>query len=436
MRTLNSLFALLLLICGAAYSEVDLEIVWQTGPIWPISEAKWSADGRYIYCATGKTIRKMDATNGEWLSTFDYSNFSPIGEIISITVSKSGNLIATSSGGGGIFIWDTKSEKCIEYFKLPDQQVGQSITSSFRFLPDEHIAIFVLSKREKEFPYRVTEELIKYDFRERRIIQRMDFSYDGLTYDSELSHDGLYFAKNKIRREGVDGAHSSLKIWDAQTFKQIAVLDERNSGDGVWFIKFSKNDRYLATSYRITENAKIFDLTTMKVIKEIEKNCFNIEILPDNIHSLINFADVSGWYELQLHNFEGKIKTYYLRDDIIESYGTPESWKIFYGGERDTFYLLRNITTGVEGKSDESSKFEIITESGKVILKFEQSMIEEGIVQVSIYDIVGKMVFSETIEQIPADGMLRLNAVLGTGVYVLKLNINNKEYSHKFQIVR
>ena len=64
----------LLVILGSSnllFSQVDLETVWKKN-VFPteINFAKFSGDGNFIYCAIGNTIQKMDAKNGEFVSTF------------------------------------------------------------------------------------------------------------------------------------------------------------------------------------------------------------------------------------------------------------------------------------------------------------------------------------------------------------------------------
>ena len=122
------LFALafMLFASNTKAAEPDLAIEWQKN-VYPneISFAKFSADGNYIYCAVGNTIQKMDASNGEFVSTFENKEVSDIYEM---QISKNGKTIVTRDGGGGLNLWDIETEKAVKYIPL---NTGNAFSGAF-----------------------------------------------------------------------------------------------------------------------------------------------------------------------------------------------------------------------------------------------------------------------------------------------------------------
>jgi len=103
--------AFILFASNTKATPPNLVLEWQKD-IFPteINFSKFSVDGKYIYCAIGNTIQKMDASNGEFVSIFEDKDKYWIYEM---QISEQGNIIATRDGGGDINLWDTKLEKII-----------------------------------------------------------------------------------------------------------------------------------------------------------------------------------------------------------------------------------------------------------------------------------------------------------------------------------
>ncbi len=421
MDRIISIIAGVLLLCGTARAEVDLEIVWQKY-VYPtrISHAKWSADGRYIYCAIGNTIQKMDASNGEWLAVFDNVDGQFIYEVNKMQISKSGNYIVADNGNGAALVYDTRTEKKIK-------QIQQGV-SCVTITTDDKYILFGSGRPE-------TKGIVLYNLSEDKIDKVLQFDkVDGISQIS-MSHDGRYFVTGSVY-EDWKGWHSKLTLWDAQTFEQIDVLEDIGTGSSLVeyaILKLSKDGKYLAAITWNPYETRIFDLDTKKLILK-DGAYFGFDFMPDSYYFVGFRGDPIEKNIVELNSLDRKIKNYIVQDGNPESFGNKDNWKVFFG-KMDSIYLMVNKTVGVEEKPKQEATFNIITENGKVILKFEQPIIA-GAAQVSIYDIVGKIVFSEAIEQIPADGLLRLKAVFGTGVYICKISINGQELSQKFQIVR
>ena len=127
------LFFIIASMWELVYSQVDLSIVWQKN-VFPtqINFAKFSADGNYIYCAIGNTIQKMDAKNGNFVSIFENIDVSGIYEM---KIAKPGNILVTRDGGGGLNLWDIKSEKAIKY--IPSSSPGYGGAYCVDITPDE-----------------------------------------------------------------------------------------------------------------------------------------------------------------------------------------------------------------------------------------------------------------------------------------------------------
>jgi WD40 repeat protein len=314
-------------------AEPDLAIEWYKDR-YPaeISFAKFSEDGNYIYCAVGNTIQKMDASNGEFVSTFDNADTLFIYQINKMQISNSGNYIVADNGDGAVLVYDTKIEK-----KIKQIQIGASCVT----ITNDDKYLLIGSGRPE------TSGIIIYNLQADKIDTVLRFAHNGISA-IQISHNGKYFITGyKERKVDIEEIwYQKLILWDCNTFEQIAVLEniELDNDWGYRHLKFSNNDNSLGV---VRENyvAAIYDMSNFKLKKDFpyfNRYCFNLLFLPDSNYFFIFFATRDNIYELELHNFNGKIKTYNYLDEIMESYGNENNWRVFYGGGTGSYYMFKN----------------------------------------------------------------------------------------------
>ncbi|HPI19915.1 MAG TPA: T9SS type A sorting domain-containing protein [Candidatus Kapabacteria bacterium] len=419
-------------------AEPDLAIEWQKN-VYPneISFAKFSADGNYIYCAVGNTIKKMDASNGEFVSTFeDKDKFF----IYEMQISKNGNIIATRTGGGGIVLWDTQLEKSIKFIPFGTGE-GSSGAFCFDITPDGNYLV-VGNLTEIEEPQQQYFNLLLYDIQKSEI--KKSIPIEGSTQKIKISNDGNTFALGiTAKDDDEDKWYQKLSIWDYTSFQEIAVLEnnELSSDWGYRNINFSSDSNFLSV---VRENyyAAIYDLNTKKQVKLFYKNdgkekyCMNFHFLPNINYFLVFFVvfeDVNV-YELELHSFESKIKTYNYQDQTIESYGNENNWRVFYGGGAGTYYMFKNDVSSVSPTLINKENISIKTNNNLISIELNDINTEQ--LSIIISDLLGKTVFSENIQVDQSNNKIPIYINLNTGTYLCKVIADNKEYTQKIEIVR
>ncbi|NLO19958.1 MAG: T9SS type A sorting domain-containing protein [Ignavibacteria bacterium] len=411
-------------------AEPDLAIEWQKY-MYPteISFAKFSADGNYIYCAVGNTIQKMDASNGEFVSTFDNVDTLFIYQINKMQISNSGNYIVADNGDGAALVYDTKTEK-----KIKQLQIGASCVS----ISNDDKYLLIGSGRPE------TSGVIIYNLQADKIDTVLSFAHNGISA-IQISHDGKYFVTGyKERKVDIEEIwYQKLILWDCNTFEQITVLEniELSSDWGYRHLKFSNDDNYLSV---VRENyyAAIYNLNTKKQIKLFynndgrEKYCMNLHFLPDINYFLVFFVvfeDVNV-YELELHNFNGKIKTYNYLGDIMESYGNENNWWVFYGGGAGPYYMFKNDASSVSPSIINKENISITTNNNLICIDLIDIHAEQ--LSIIISDLLGKTIYTENIQVSQSNCKIPINLNLNTGTYLCKVIAGNKEYTQKIEIVR
>ena len=417
------LAAIGLCFINSVYGQVDLEVVWQRY-MYPteISFAKWSVDGNYIYCAVGNNIQKLDANTGQWISAFDNTSTPPVYGADMMAIRYSDDEIITNYGSY-IYIWDILTEKVKRVIYEP-----QILNGCIGITPDEkYLIIESYNKDHKGF--------IVYNYKKNKIDTVINFEHMG--WVNAFSHDGKYFAIGSSYEDFYKKWHQLVTLWETGTWKKIAVLEDIivGSSKGYRNLKFSDDDKYLAV-VRENYKAAIYDLNVKQIIhsSDLNRYCMNAAFIPDLVHYLIFYVTQNNEYELELHNLSTKLKTYNYQDHIIESFGGPSNWKIFYGGGRDTFYVFKNRYSGVEEPEETKNKLNIFTENGNVSIQIDEVVTDR--VEIIIYDLLGKNIYSEVINDGLTGVKYNLKTNLATGVYICKFIIGKKEYSKKFEIVR
>lgn len=156
-------------------------------------------------------------------------------------------------------------------------------------------------------------------------------------------------------------------------------------------------------------------------------------MLPDNNLFLIVYFDWSGYYELELHDVFTKLKSYHYLGNIIETYGNQTDWKVFCGRERDTIRLFKNISTTAEEPKYYYKPIKIIVDDNKILI---ESIEFNEYIDITISDILGKLINTENLFNIQPNSKNALKAVFPSGFYIRNVKAGEKEYSQKIEIVR
>ncbi len=425
--------AFMLFSISSKAAEPDLAVEWYKDR-YPaeISFAKFSADGNYIYCAVGNTIQKMDASNGEFVLTFEDKDKYGIMEM---QISKNGNIIATRTGSGGIVLWDTQLEKSIKYIPFGKGD-GFSGVYCMDITPDGDFLIIgnVSYNENTRIQY---YNLDLYDIQKSEIVKSIPI--DGRTNKIKISNEGNIFAFGTLTKDDdEDKWYQKLSLWDFASFQQIIEIEKIEIDDnwGYRHLKFSNNDNSLGV---VRENyvAAIYDMSNFKLKKDFpyfNRYCFNLLFLPDSNYFFIFFATRDNIYELELHNFNGKVKTYNYLDEIMESYGNENNWRVFYGGGTGSYYMFKNDVSSVSPTIINKENILITTNNNFISIDLIDINTEQ--LTIIISDLLGKTIYTENIKVSQSNSKIPINVTLNTGTYLCKVIAGNKEYTQKIEIVR
>ena len=432
MKKLNLLFTLafILFASNTKATSPNLVLEWQKD-IFPteINFSKFSVDGKYIYCAIGNTIQKMDASNGEFVSIFEDKDKYWIYEM---QISEQGNIIATRDGGGDINLWDTKLEKSFKHIPFGTGE-GSSGAFCFDITPDGNFLI-VGNLTEIEEPQQQYFNLLLYDIQKNEIIKSVPF--DNSLVKIKFSHNGKYFVTGAIYSKDdnyPEEWYDQLILWETDSCKQIAILRDTltKNGEtpgGYKFLKFSYNDKYLGAVNINPWETYIYDLSKLELEKKSDgRTCANIEFLPDTTNYIFSYIP-SEFYEIGTNNYVGKADFFMSK---IESSFITKKVLIQSG---DVLYLMSQNISSIKEINNNKGKISINTINNQIIVINSDSFKKQ--IQIIITDISGKTIYTKELSNVQVNEKLNLNLELPTGLYLCKIIEENNVYSEKIEIVR
>jgi hypothetical protein len=385
----------------------QLEVVWQKTFPEIIQFAKFSPDGKYLYCAIGDSIVIMDPISGERLRRFQGTRPYPC---YHLSISNSGNYLI-SGFSGGIAIWDVKSEIYLKQF-------------------GGGIVFLAISNDDKYMYWIYADGMIRIvDMQNDSIIKQIQIHS---IQSAQISNSGKMFAigypYKKFNPNGGIDDYVKLELWDAEKLELIRVLQDTKSSEGYRNFDFSIDDKFFAATDAIKLYTTIYDLIENKISFTSKSNNYNFKFTKDNTR-LFYF----GNKQLELMKESGEIYKYTVSDKVMETGGTESLWNVFMGAGKG-YTLLKNSITSVNYESE--IPYLIINYTQDGILHLKCSYDVEPPIEITICDIEGKIIYisSETELQSTKEMSFRLN--LSNGTYIVKATTKNKIYTQKFQVMR
>ncbi len=423
-RNILMKFLLVLVVFGGMWqslpAQLDLQVVWEKPAGERINAAKFSKDGNFIYCSIGNTIQKMDAKTGEFNSKFYNEDSLSLYWFENMEISNSGNFLLSTNGNGSALVWDTRTEKRVKKI-----DAGEYVTCAAMSVDEQTLLIG-----------RFGGGFIIFDL----INNKLDSTHRSKINVSQIvfSHNGKYFVTGSWYEDNITKKdYNQLILWETETFKQVATLQDIEITTGVYgyrIIKFSPDDKYLGDIRLDFDGPDIFDLNTKKLVRTTDgRACKNLDFLPDSLHFLAAFGlDGTEKYEIANNSLTKSYKN--ILSSIIESCKNQngESVIFIYG---DTNRLLKMIATEIKELANNNDKIHVFIENGKVVITINNNMLVSTI-NVSINNLQGKTVFTENISSIFNDNKIILDVDLPSGIYICNVNAGTEKYSQKFEIVR
>ena len=313
----------LILVSNSLFSQ--LEVVWQKTFPAIIDFAKFSKDGKLLYCAIGDSIVVMDPISGERLRRFEGTRPYPCNQL---SISNSGNYLISMDGGGGFDLWDINNEMFIKHY-----------SSQLR-------ALFI-SNDDKYMYWLYYDGYMRIiDIKNDSIIKQVQTHK---IQSAKLSNNGkilaLGYPYNGFNQMGETVDNVKLELWDAENLKLIKVLQDTKSSDGYWNFEFSKDDNYFAATSAIKQYTTVYDLIQNKISFNSEYSNYNFKFTSDN-SKLLYYASKS----LDLIKESGE--KYHYDNAIgtkLETSGSIENWYVLNGVAK-WWILYRNVITSVDSE--------------------------------------------------------------------------------------
>jgi len=428
------LFALFLLFSVGtnlhllSQEPIDLEILWQK-EVFPkeIKFAQFSADGQWIYAATGSGIEKISAETGEFVSSFSTD------AIYNFELSQKGDFIITTNGEDKATIWKVIEQ--IRFMDLNFKTENNEFVQTATISPDEKYAICgtLIAGINN-----ANSKLVIMDIFKNAIFKTLLFP--GKITTIKFSHDGKYFATGGwySKNDGYgEKDYDQVILWSTETWDPVKTIENlEGNGSGYQYLKFSNNDKYLVVKRPTPYDARVYDIETKEIYKksDYKKYCALLEVLPDNRHFIIAYASPIGESSFEIHDLEGKISELGVKVGCIDSYESDVNWQIFCGAYWDPMIMLTNKPIGVETEPIKYENISISNDNNNLVIQTENILDNTLLLEIS--DLKGKVVLSEILQNNILNNKILFPVNLNSGVYICKITAGDKTYTHKFQIVR
>jgi len=420
MKRCLFLFAVVVLFSTTnLFSQLSLEVVWEK-PQAGVIDAKFSPDGKYVYCAIGADIKKLDVATGEFVATFDKGEFD--NTYTYLDISPDGEWLLTGGYDGFVNLWNTEQQRIVKGIKIPEQQDNQSLYYS-SFSPDNKTIIINLATKQPhpQFP---TNEMVLYDFIDDKVINKVPFERIGHV---QFSKDGRYFITG-TKYEKIP----KVTLWDANTLKPIRDYEvPEGNDDGFTKIQLSENNKLIGINvFSPNIFVNIIETETGKVVatNKLGTAGGNFVLLQDDyfiIYEVASFED----YGLSIYKYPNIFQSKINKGggDVLVSFENHKEIddKLYVFQAHPTeMKLYKKSTTGVNEPT--KPEFNIKVEPEKITVNFENAE------SIKIIDIKGKILFDKKINE-PS---ITIPNTFITGTYICVVKSGNKEFSQKFQVMR
>jgi WD40 repeat protein len=420
------LFALFLLFSVGtnlhllSQEPIDLEILWQK-EVFPkeIKFAQFSADGQWIYAATGSGIEKISAETGEFVSSFSTD------AIYNFELSQKGDFIITTNGEDKATIWKVIEQ--IRFMDLNFKTENNEFVQTATISPDEKYAICgtLIAGINN-----ANSKLVIMDIFKNAIFKTLLFP--GKITTIKFSHDGKYFATGGWY-EDLDGKqYDEVILWSTETWDPVKTIENlEGNGSGYKCIKFSRDNQYLGLVRLDPSDGRVYNITNKQIISTSSAGemCYNIEFLIDNYIIYSN-----GGSYIELKDFNNLIKKFQFYSSNLTSFSGNNLLKIFGCAGTWPMAMLCNKPIGVETEHTKLENIIISYDKNDLIIQTENIL--DNLLQIEISDLKGKVVLSEILQNNILNNKILFPVNLNSGVYICKITAGDKTYTHKFQIVR
>jgi WD40 repeat protein len=332
-----------------------------------------------------------------------------------LKISKSGKYLVTTTIAGGVILWDTDLEKAIKF--IENAAISADIT-----IDEKQLIIATHNDVSK---------IVIYDLDKDEEIK--SFGTSEINYLIKLSNSGKYLATGGIVKD-----HSKpneffdvLILWDTENWTIVKKLYNEIGNAGFRFIRFSNDDTYLTSVVNTNYEAQIYNLSDFSLVfsSNSEKNCFNICMLPDNLHFLVFYYDWDDLYELELYDLDKFIKGFDYATGVMDIKNVDQKDLMYFrsGKYSNRSYLVEVDLLNTVAEESENS-FNVNYTNNQLLINFNEINFVEY--KIEIFNISGTLVFSHN-DSVP-EFSKRLE--LPPGAFICKIIIGNKSYSQKFLV--
>jgi WD40 repeat protein len=385
----------------------QLEVVWQKTYPEYIQFAKFSPDGKYLYCAIGDSIVILDALSGERLRRFEGTQ-----SCYHMSISNSGNYLITGIAGG-IAIWDIKAEKYLKQYGGGIVYLAISNDDKYMYwLYSDGYMRIVDMKNDSIVKQIQTHKIQSAKLSNNGKILAIGYSYKGFNQMGET----VFYVK--------------LELWDAENLTFIKVLQDAKGSDGYWNFDFSKEDKYFASISSVGFVNTIYNILENN-IEEVSPNnlpVFNFKFTKDNSKLYYRSGSV-----LDYKTKDNNLFSYNMKDKIMETEGDTNQFYIFMGSFK-WFTLLKKSITSVNYESE--IPYLIINYSQDGILQLKCSYDVEQPFEITISTIEGKIIYTSNEAELNSTKEMIFKLQLSNGTYITKAKTKNRIYTQKFQVLR
>ncbi len=412
---LLSLVAILFAATTAdSFAQLSLEVVWEK-PQAGVIDAKFSPDGKFIYCAIGADIKKLDVATGEFVATFDKGGLTEAS--LYLEISPDGKKLLNCRPGG-VYLWDTEQMKLDRRITSEVLVDGKSFYLS-SFAPDSrHILITLYTGHP--FPQKPTNEILLFDLLENKVIKKIP--YDRIE-QLHYSKDGKYFITG-TKYEG----KPKVTLWDANTLKPIRDYEvPEGNDDGFRKIQLSDNNLLIGLATHNSNIVKILETETGNVVKtsDVSQIGLNFCLLSNDYYLIYQEVDITN-YGIYFYQYPDIYQSSLMRDGsrIIISIKSDDDKIVIFQETYQSIALLKSSTTSVP--KNQLGHFIIKVEPEKITVNFENAD------TVRILDMKGDVLLDQKVNE----PNITIPNTFIAGTYIFVVKSGGREYSQKFQVLR
>ncbi len=332
----------------------------------------------------------------------------------------------------GILVWDYETGKIIDNY-----DDGGTFNDNVGAYPDNTRCLF-FSENTSIGQY----NLIIYDFEQKKVVKKQNISPRRPT-EMVMSKDGKYILMGlSAPAPGADPRRTfQVELWDAETLTMVKRYAEFPSGsDGIWEVRISNNNQYIAFRQGNYLHLHDFEGTRMYIPGVTSDGssfndslcitmCFSNDSKKIIVYTKNNTDINNSIYDLATRNHVYQYSTYSY---IIIT--TTDNKLLLHDRWGPTIlYSNKWYLTDVQSEPEATGIIKRIDYINNAInIELHTPMMVDRMI---ITDIEGRILNDDRGPQ-PVDNRIKIEMILPSGNYILKLISQGKEYTNKFVVVR